>query len=400
MGSIAISLVGAAAGALLLAIVGLELNFRRKAGNRLDLKPGVWKLDNYDSQRYTITGEMLFNNLAGPLEIMVPDLTVSVRLLSAGSIDKIAIRPWVVSRHSDIEASPDGYWESAIYKSDHKSGHKESADISIELTGPGLDQLKAAWVQVHYQAYGPQGCVPKVSHVIVPLQFPQTDASKNWRPAENSDVLPIKTHLLTTLDTPVEVVKRYVKPHAQPGDIVTLGESPVAIMQGRFRHYGDVQPGWVARRVCYLFAPTSSLATACGLQTLVDMVGPTRVLLAALAAIPMRLVGIRGGFYRLAGQQARLIDDVTGTIPPYDKFIVMGPDNPQAVCDQIERETGLKAAIVDVNDLSHLLGRIKVLAASPGISEQVLNQALISNPAGNAAEQTPVVLIRPSVAAS
>jgi hypothetical protein len=97
-------------------------------------------------------------------------------------------------------------------------------------------------------------------------------------------------------------------------------------------------------------------------------------------------------FYQLAGEQARLIDDVTGTLPPYDQFIVLGPDRPQQVVDQIERETGILAAIVDVNDLR----AVKVLAGSPAIPAGLLEQALLSNPAGNADEQTPIVLIRPS----
>jgi hypothetical protein len=45
-----------------------------------------------------------------------------------------------------------------------------------------------------------------------------------------------------------------------------------------------------------------------------------------------------------------------------------------------------------VNDLR----RVKVLAATSGVSENLLNQALLMNPAGNAAEQTPIVLIRPN----
>jgi hypothetical protein len=94
----------------------------------------------------------------------------------------------------------------------------------------------------------------------------------------------------------------------------------------------------------------------------------------------------------LAGEQARLIDDVTGTLPPYDQFIVLGPKNPQTVVDEIKAGTGLEAAIVDVNDLR----RVKVLAATSGASEKLLNQALLMNPAGNASEQTPIVLIRPN----
>jgi hypothetical protein len=60
--------------------------------------------------------------------------------------------------------------------------------------------------------------------------------------------------------------------------------------------------------------------------------------------------------------------------------------------DEIQRETGLPAAIVDVNDLK----AVKILAASQGVSHGFLKQCLISNPAGNANEQTPVVLLRPS----
>ena len=96
-------------------------------------------------------------------------------------------------------------------------------------------------------------------------------------------------------------------------------------------------------------------------------------------------------FYRLAGEQARLVDDVTGTLPPFDQFIVMGPDNPQQVAENIKTATGLGAAIVDVNDLK----RVKTLAASSDVPLATLESALRDNPAGNADEQTPVVLIRP-----
>ncbi|MEO0770087.1 MAG: hypothetical protein AAFY72_11760, partial [Cyanobacteria bacterium J06649_4] len=57
---------------------------------------------------------------------------------------------------------------------------------------------------------------------------------------------------------------------------------------------------------------------------------------------------------------------------------------------------GLKAAIVDVNDLK----AVKILAMTADTDEQLLIQALIDNPAGNADEQTPVVLIRPKTAVS
>jgi hypothetical protein len=39
-------------------------------------------------------------------------------------------------------------------------------------------------------------------------------------------------------------------------------------------------------------------------------------------------------------------------------------------------------------------GQVKILAASPGVERELVEQALGKNPAGNAAEQTPLVLIR------
>jgi len=373
---------------LVLYLLGLEIQYRRRLGNRLELTLGNWDLPVYEPHRYLLVGEIELINQTHRLEIMVPELWAEAKLLSKDSLERISWTARVTPQHPDADARPDGYWFAYIVK----TGKRTKVEISIDIQGADLSQLQVAWIQVRYLTYGPQGRIPHTRHVIVPLKFPQPEEPlKGWRPATNSDVLPIPTHLLTHLDDPVEVVRRYILPHAQPGDVVAIGETPVAIMQNRFRHPSEIQPGWVARRLCYLFLPTSSLATACGMQTLIDVVGPTRVLLAFLVGAIARLLGQRGVFYQLAGEQARLIDDVTGTLPPYDQFIVLGPANPQQVVDQIQRETGIAAAIVDVNDLR----AVKILAASPEIPPQFLEQALIRNPAGNADEQTPIVLIRP-----
>jgi hypothetical protein len=375
---------------LLLGLIGLalEIQFRRRLGNKLELTSGKWELDVYEPQRYVLVGEMAFSNRTQRLEVMLPEIRVDVRLLSSDSLDGITTKTQIIPRFQDAFPRADGYWEGHIVK----TGASDPVEITVEIQGRDLSQLKVAWVQVHYVTYGPEGRIPKVGHVIVPLKFPAVEASKNWRPAANSDVLPIRTHLLTNLDDPVEVVKRYVLPHAQTGDIVTIGESPLAIMQNRFRHPSEIKPGWLARRLCYLFLPTSSLATACGLQALVDVSGAWRVFFAFVIGAIAKVFKRPGVFYQLAGEQARLVDDVTGTLPPYDQFVVLGPENSQAIVDRIQQETGLSAAIVDVNDLK----AVKILAATTDLSEPFLRQALISNPAGNANEQTPVVLIRPT----
>lgn len=386
--------IGIGAAALLVALGGLalELQYRRRPGNRLELTSGDWQLEVYERRRYLLVGEMELRNQTRQLEIMVPRISAAVELLSSGSLDGVTQSVRIRSRHADAPARPDNYWFAYIVK----VGKTTKVEVEIEIQGPDLSQLQAAWVQAHYVTYGPQGHIPKVRHVVVPLSFPTAEASQRWRPTPCADVLPIRTHLLTHLDDPVAVVKRYVVPHAQPGDVVTIGETPVALMQGRFRHPTEVRPGWVAKRLCYFFLPTSSLATACGLQALVDIVGPMRVVLAFLGGAIAKVLGRPGAFYQLAGEQARLIDDVSGTLPPYDQFIVLGPDNPQRIVNQIQQETGLSAAVVDVNDLK----AVKILASTADLSTSFLEQALRTNPAGNADEQTPLVLIRPTASST
>jgi hypothetical protein len=230
--------------------------------------------------------------------------------------------------------------------------------------------------------------------VLVPLRkpAPPDPATAPWRQGEACRVLPVKTHLLGVLDDPAQVLERYCGTLIQPGDVLTIGETPLAVMQGRYRHPETVEPSMLARLLCRVFHPTSSLATACGLQTLIDIVGPARVLCAWLGGFALKLVGSKGGFYRLAGPQARLIDDVTGTTPPYDQTLVLGPEEPEVFCERTAAALGVAVAVVDVNDL----GRVKVLAASRGSDLALIERALRPNPAGNANERTPLVLIRPA----
>ena len=73
-------------------------------------------------------------------------------------------------------------------------------------------------------------------------------------------MLPVKTHLLT-LDDPIEVMRTYAAHLVQPGDVLTIGETPVAVIQNRYRH--PVRLNLVlGASACRVFHPTSSLATA------------------------------------------------------------------------------------------------------------------------------------------
>ena len=385
------SVLGNLLGLLILVSIAIylliEWQYRQRPGNDLELTANTWKLDSQDPNRYIISIDTVFTNRTRTLEIFIPEVTVDYQLLAGSSTADIAVNCEIIPQHEDFSARSDNYWFAYIVK----TGKATNARLNVEITGPDLSRLKSLWLKVNYLTYGPEGRIPKTGHLIVPLKFPNPEAATNWRENSAAQVLPVPTHLLTNLDDTVEIVKHYVKPLAKEGDIVTIGETPVAIMQGRLRHPNTVKPGWLAKRLCYYFMPTSSLATACGMQTLIDVSGPWQVAFAFVVGAVAKVFGKPGMFYQLAGEQARLIDDVTGTLPPFDQFIVLGPAHSQRLVDQIYQETGLKAAIVDVNDLK----AVKILAATANTDQQLLVQALIDNPAGNADEQTPVVLIRP-----
>jgi hypothetical protein len=392
-----LALLAGLGGGILLVVLLLEWRYRQHASQTLQLSVGKWQTEDL-GDRLKLVGHLELSNPSRRYEFMVPELTASTRLLAKQSLASLRWRTTVTPEHKDVPARPDGYWFAYIVE----TAQSTRLRIEVEIEGADRRDLEAAWIRADYISYGPTGRWPRTQHIILPLRYPDPFAELPWRSSSVAAIRPILTHLLTSLDDPAEVVRKYVLPHSQPGDILTIGETPVAIMQGRWRHPSEIRPGWVARRICQFFLPTSSLATACGMQSLVDIVGPARVLYAFFGGILLRLLGQHGGFYQLAGEQARLVDDVTGTLPPYDQFIVLGPSDPLAVASQIEAQTGLPCAIVDVNDLK----AVKVLAASPGVAARVnplgyasaeafLTAALRDNPAGNSDEQTPLVLLRP-----
>jgi hypothetical protein len=381
------------AGALLfsLTLVVLELRHRLRPASPLKLRSGAWQVRS-EANSLLVEGEIQISNPHPRMEVMVPELQVLPTLLGQGRLTGVTTQIQIDPNHPDEPARPDGYWFAYIVK-----GRKTtSARIILRLSapaetpiGPLLDTL---WLDIDWVNYGPFGRLQRRDGLLIPLRRPEPipPASALWRQGDASLVLPIRTHLLGVLDDPAEVLRHYAGGLLLPGDVLTIGETPLAVMQGRYHHPSTVEPSALARLLCRVFHPTSSLATACGLQSLIDLVGPARVLCAWLVGMALKLVGSKGWFYRLAGDQARLIDDITGTTPPYDQTIVLGPERPAELCRDLAAQLGVAVAVVDVNDL----GRVKVLASSPGCDELLLQRALRPNPAGNANERTPLVLVR------
>lgn len=293
----------------------------------------------------------------------------------------------------------DGYWEAAIVA----VGAELPLEVEIWLTAPDARAAVAALgefrVDILYKFYCRTPMRYLREEIVLHTRDFQEVAGVQEEPPPpkvprpvppGSRVLPLRTHLLMPGEDVVEVTARYLEGQAQPGDIVALAESAVAIMQGRIAYCEDIHPRYLARRLNRLFGMHSSLSSVYAMEMAFREVGTARILLAAAAAIAGKLLKREGDFYRVAGRQVAVIDDCTGTLPPFDKHVVLAPARGQQVVDEIKQRTGIDAVIVDANDL----GKVDVLALSDPLRKAEVEEALRPNPQGNAGEMTPLVLIR------
>ena len=208
---------------------------------------------------------------------------------------------------------------------------------------------------------------------------------------EELQLLPVRTRILTEKDNIVDALAQYAADSIGPNDVVCVAESVVAITQGRVIRPEELQPGILARVMCRFVPQKGSMSSVYGMQAAMNVEGEWRMLFAMLVGMLGKVVGRHGLFYELAGPEAALVDDVTGTMPPFDKHIVYGPDKPDEVALTIKQRFGCYgAAVADVNDLK----RSAVLGITPGLDAGRLAQILIDNPFGNASQMTPIVIVK------
>ncbi|MDB5097363.1 MAG: F420-0:Gamma-glutamyl ligase [Cyanobacteria bacterium RYN_339] len=324
-------------------------------------------------------------------EQTIVDLWADVRVLTKDAVTPrdLTARAYVYMLGDD--ARTDGYFAATLFK----EGETRHFDLRVDIRGPEelLNHLHAALVTVSYKTYARKDLTTMTADVVLPLSAVKPLPAPLM--GEKTSIQCIPTPILTDIDDIVDVIDRFTKDVRQPGDTVTVAESVVAITQGHYFRPQDVKPGYWARRLCYFVPSKGSLSSRHGYQAAMTQVGTARMVIAFFVGFLAKLVGQNGVFYKLAGTPPTLIDDVTGTMPPFDKYIVAGPIDPERVVARIKERTGLEAAIVDANDLKRAL----VLAWTPGLDPAEVSRMLLDNPFGNAAEQTPIVLLRPRVAA-
>ena len=204
-------------------------------------------------------------------------------------------------------------------------------------------------------------------------------------------IIPVPTRILTDADDIVDAIEYYAGSQVTADDLVCCAESVVAVTQGRFVRPEELEICWLAKFLCRFIPDYGSLATPHGMQALMDVEGKWRVAAALFAGFLGKLVGKNGLFYKWGGKEAALIDDVTGTMPPFDKVVVYGPAEPEQGAARIRDRVGaFGGMIADVNDLK----RSRVVGVSDGVNGELASNLLLDNPFGNASQKTPICIIK------
>ena len=130
------------------------------------------------------------------------------------------------------------------------------------------------------------------------------------------------------------------------------------------------------------------------LQLAINLAGLPRILFACACSAVTKLFGVKGVFYKIAGHDIDGIDGfyMHSSYDVYHDIALLNPKNPDKVCGEIENAFQVKCMIVDANDFGvNILGKSKELES---LSDEFLISLVKDNPAGQADELTPLILIK------
>jgi len=206
----------------------------------------------------------------------------------------------------------------------------------------------------------------------------------------------IKTHYVEVgKDNYIDLVKRYVSPLYKNGDILSISEKIISLCQKRIVYKKDIKLSKLALLLSKYVHQTSAgeaVGNPYKMQLAINKSGVFRVLVASLAAAVTRPFGVKGWFYKVVGNNVANIDGFCDdAFEDYLEMGILSPKDPEMVCNEINKETGVKCMIVDANDYGvEILGACHEIACT----SLELQGLIIDNPAGQESQSTPMILIR------
>lgn len=207
----------------------------------------------------------------------------------------------------------------------------------------------------------------------------------------------IQTHFVEVGEDQAEIVRRYVLPLFQKGDVLSFGAKVMAMCTKNVKTRDEVKPGFWANKL----APFAGInETGVGMhepykmQLVIDMCGLPRVLAAAVISGITRPFGVHGIFYKICGKGVGGIDGFyfRSSFERYKELALINPPNPVQLCNKLAEDTGIPVVLMDANDIDqNQLGKCDDFP----LSDDEIQDAMADNPSGQGDELTPLILIRP-----
>ena len=211
------------------------------------------------------------------------------------------------------------------------------------------------------------------------------------------DRFAIQTHFVEVGENQADLVRKYVLPLAQKGDVLSFGAKVMAMCTGNVKTREEVRPGFWANHL-WRFAGINTTGVGMHepykLQLVIDMCGLPRVLLAAFVSAVTRPFGVHGLFYKICGKGVGGIDGFyfRSSFDRYKELALINPPNPVELCNQLEKDTGIPVVLMDANDIDqNQLGKCDDFP----LTDDEIQDAMADNPSGQGDELTPLILIRP-----
>lgn len=207
----------------------------------------------------------------------------------------------------------------------------------------------------------------------------------------------IQTHFINRGESQESLVRRYVLPLYRPGDVLSFGAKVMAMCVESVKTRDEVTPGFWAN-LMWRFAGINTTGVGMHepykMQLVIDICGLPRVLWAAFLSAVTKPFGKKGVFYEVCGKGVGGIDGFyfRSSFDVYKELALINPDNPEALCNDLETATGVPVVLMDANDIQRdQLGRSRGVP----LSDAELQDAMRDNPSGQGDELTPFILIRP-----
>lgn len=209
----------------------------------------------------------------------------------------------------------------------------------------------------------------------------------------------IKTHFIQPGEDYIAIINKYVVPHYKKGDVLSISEKIISLCQNRIIKKEDMKVSLLARFLSKFASrkKQQGVANPYKMQYAIDKNGRTKVIFASVCSGIGKLFGKHGIFYKIVGYEVAGLDGFCRSgiyIKEYENFGIEIPKNPDSVCEKIFNNYKIPNIIVDACDYGvEILGKSKTVSLNTNILKKILKD----NPAGNAYELTPFVLIRKNV---